>query len=232
MPLRTLFIDAGGTLIQENPSRAEIYARVARAQGRAIDAAAMGVLMGAAHDALPLELGDAFRYSDPWFEAFIERIFRAQLGLRPEALPGIARELFERFSDPRTFVPFPGAREVLERLADRGLRVAVVSNWSGRLAGLLADLGLAGSLTAVVASAEVRCEKPSARIFERALALTESRPSEALHAGDHPLNDVEGARRAGIGAVLVDHHGRHAGSTLPRVGSLLELEHLVWERAA
>ncbi len=232
MPLRTLFIDAGGTLIQENPSRAEIYARVARAHGLAIDAAAMGERMRAAHDALPVELGGAYRYSDPWFEAFIERIFRTDLGLAPETLPGISRELFERFSDPRTFVPYPGARQLLEGLAERGLRVAVVSNWSARLAGLLSDLGLAGPLAAVVSSAEARCEKPGAEIFERALALTGSLPSETLHAGDHPTNDVEGARCAGIEAVLVDHHGRHADAACPRVGSLFELEHLVRERAA
>lgn len=232
MPLRTLLIDAGGTLIRENPSRAEIYAQAARAHGRPISAAAMGERMRAALEALPAELGDAFRYSDPWFEAFIERIFRGDLGLAPDLVPGIARELFERFSDPRTFVPYPGARQVLDNLAARGLRVAVVSNWSGRLAGLLSVLGLAGPLAAVVTSAEMRSEKPAPEIFERALELTGSRPSETLHAGDHPLNDVEGARRVGIAAVLVDHHGRHAGAPVPRVGSLFELEHLVRERAA
>lgn len=232
MPLRTVFIDVGGTLIAENPSRAEIYAQVARAHGRPLGIEAMAELMRAAHEGLPPEIGGAFRYSDPWFEAFIERIFGRELDLRPDELPSIARELFERFSDPRTFRPFPGARELLSSLASLGLKLAVVSNWSGRLAALLAALDLSQHLCAILASAEERCEKPSAEIFERALARTGSLAHETLHAGDHPDKDVEGARRAGIAAVLVDHQGLQRGSALERVESLAALEHLIRERAA
>lgn len=232
MPLRTVFIDVGKTLIEENPPRAEIYAAVARAHGRPVDPVRMAGLMGAAHDELPLEVGGAFRYSDPWFEAFMERIFHQDLGLARASLPGISRELLARFSDPATFRAFPGAVELLEGLSALGLRVAVVSNWSGRLPALLGSLGLTRHLDAVLASAVERCEKPSPELFRRALERTDTAPEEALHAGDHPDRDVAGARAAGIEAVLVDHHGIHANLDVPRVGSLAELGFLIRERVA
>lgn len=232
MSLKTVFIDAGGTLIEENPPRAEIYSSIARAHGLPVAPPEMARLMRLAHDALPLVIGGAYRYSDGWFEAFMERIFHRELGLERAALPGIARELFERFSDPATFRVFPGARELLDELAHMGLRAAVVSNWSGRLPALLTDLGLAEGLAAVVVSAEERCEKPDPEIFRRALARTGTAPEDALHAGDHPTRDVAGARAAGIEAVLVDHRGLRERGSARRVRSLFELGHLLRERAA
>jgi putative hydrolase of the HAD superfamily len=232
MPLRTVFIDAGGTLIQEIQPRAAIYAAVAAAHGRPVGQERMAASMRAAHKTLPLEVGGAYRYSDPWFEAYMEQVFHRDLGIERGALPGIARELFERFSSPATFKTFPGAFEFLDELDALGVAAAVVSNWSGRLPGLLAGLGLGPRLAAVLTSADERCEKPSPELFRRALARTGTAPEEALHTGDHPEQDVAGARAAGIEAVLMDHQRTHGGLRLPRVEGFRELGRLVRERCA
>lgn len=222
MALRAVFLDVGNTLVHERPSRFEIYAQCARAHGVEVETGRMNQLMRAAHRELPREIDGAWRYTDRWFEAYIERIFAAGLGVPRERLPELSRDLFARFSDPATFALFPEALELCEALRARGLVVGLVSNWSHRLPRLVADLGLSTRTDFVLCSAIERLEKPDEEIFRRALARAGVRPDEALHAGDDLEKDYHGARRAGLRAVLVDH-ARALGETAPRVHSLPEL---------
>jgi putative hydrolase of the HAD superfamily len=59
----------------------------------------------------------------------------------------------------------------------------------------------------VVTSAEVGTAKPDRRVFERALVIAGVPASAALHVGDKVDNDVEGARAAGVRAVLLQREG-------------------------
>jgi putative hydrolase of the HAD superfamily len=233
MPLAAAFLDLGGTLLTERPSRAEIYAAAGRARGLAVDAARMTQLMVGAHAGMPRELGGAFRYSDAWFRAFQRRLFVDELGLDPQSLGAISEELFARFEDPRTFALYPGARELLRSLRARGLRVGLLSNWSARLPRLLAALELDDCFDLVLGSAAERLEKPDPAFFRLALDRAGVDAREALHAGDRIDRDVEGALRAGLQALLVDHEGRLAGSTdlpCPVATSLFELRDRILER--
>jgi HAD superfamily hydrolase (TIGR01509 family) len=178
--------------------------------------------MRAAHRELPREIAGAWRYTERWFEAYIERIFATELGLEPGRLQALSRDLFARFADPATFELFPGAEELCEELRARGLVVGLVSNWSNRLPRLVADLGLSERTDFVLCSAIERLEKPDEELFRRALERAGVRADEALHAGDDLEKDFHGARRAGLRAVLVDH-ARLRGSETPRVHSLPEL---------
>jgi putative hydrolase of the HAD superfamily len=222
MPLRAVFLDVGNTLVRERPSRFEIYALCARQYGLQISTERMQELMRAAHRDLPREVAGAWRYSERWFEAYIERIFATDLGLDQGRLQALSRDLFARFADPATFELFPGAAELCEALRARALVVGLVSNWSARLPLLVEQLGLSQCTDFVLCSALERAEKPDAEIFRRALARAGARADEALHAGDDLEKDFHGARRAGLRAVLVDHARAHADST-PRVHSLPEL---------
>ena len=229
MPLKAVFIDAGNTLLYENPSRFEIYARAARGRGVSISTERMTGLMRTAHRELPREIDGAFRYSEDWFSAYIRFIFHDSLGLSSEELPGVSSEIFSRFADARTFRLFPGALELLEGLRRRGKRLGIISNWSQRLPSILAGLGVGERVDFVMASAIERLEKPEPEMFRRACARVDVAPGEALHAGDDARKDVEGAREAGLSSVRVDH-GRAAGGIAedsetgaPLVGSLFEL---------
>lgn len=229
MSLKAVFIDVGNTLLYEKPSRFEIYAERARARNLRLGADEMRALMTRAHRELPREIGGAFRYSDPWFHRYIERIFHEYLGLLKTDLPPVREELFGRFSDPSTFQIFEGGLEMLDEWRSRGLKVGVVSNWSARLPGLLEAVGIAQRVDFVLCSALERLEKPDPEIFLRALARAGVRPDEALHAGDDLDKDVLGARRVGMRAILVDHAGRSSAADAPRVRSLNELRELVSE---
>lgn len=227
MSIKAVFIDVGNTLLYEKPSRFEIYAERARRRAVSLDETEMRGLMHRAHRELPVEIGGAYRYSDPWFGAYIERIFHDYLGVAREELEPIRAELFGQFAEPATFALFPGAIELLDGLRARGLKLGIVSNWSARLPSLLERLELARRVDFVLCSAIERLEKPDPQIFEKALRLAGVRADESLHAGDDFEKDVLGAQRVGIRAVLVDHARKADVRRAPRVASLAELADVI-----
>lgn len=106
------------------------------------------------------------------------------------------------------FRPYPEVPGVLAALRERGCALVVVSNWDVSLHDVLAQTGLRERVDAVVTSAELGVAKPDPAIFAHALELAgDVAPEEALHAGDDVAADVEGARAAGIAAVLVARDG-------------------------
>jgi putative hydrolase of the HAD superfamily len=226
MHLKAVFLDVGNTLLHEVPRRAAIYAEVGARHGVELDPDAMHAHMLEVHRELPPFVDGAFRYSDPWFREFIRRIFGDRLGVAADAVVEIEEQLFARFEDPATFRYFPGAEALLTDLRAAGLRLGLISNWSARLPRLLEGLGLTRRVDFTLCSAIEGVEKPAPELFRAALERAGVAPDEALHCGDHPVNDVRGARAVGLRACLVDHHDRlPAGSEgdAGRVGSLVEL---------
>jgi HAD superfamily hydrolase (TIGR01549 family) len=94
----------------------------------------------------------------------------------------------------------PGMVELARALVARGVRVAVLSNSEGRLAELLAEIGLGDIFHAVVDSGRVGIEKPDRRIFDHTLAaLGATEPG--IHVGDSWPADIAGALGAGWRAI-------------------------------
>ena len=88
------------------------------------------------------------------------------------------------------------------QLQARGLKIALVSNFDGRLHRVVAELGLTPFFDAVIVSSETGWAKPSPRIYAAALGALGVEPGEALMVGDRPQEDVAGATAAGPGAAL------------------------------
>jgi HAD superfamily hydrolase (TIGR01509 family) len=124
--------------------------------------------------------------------------------LPDEAAALSEEQLVEVLLESLRFTPFPDAATSLGALRASGIRAAVVSNWDCSLGGVLAGLGLAGLLDAVVTSAEVGVPKPDSLIFESALAAVQCPPARAILVGDSLEIDVAGGRAAGIRSVLLD----------------------------
>ncbi|VDO79359.1 unnamed protein product [Heligmosomoides polygyrus] len=96
-------------------------------------------------------------------------------------------------------------KTVATYLRDRGLGVAVVSNFDARLSGILRGLDLLPLFDLVVTSGEVGVEKPNPVIFERVVRHYRlSGASRLLHVGDHLLKDYEAAKDFGASAILFD----------------------------
>lgn len=99
----------------------------------------------------------------------------------------------------------------LDALRDMGLMLGVVSNWDCALPDHLATLGVADRFAVVVASAAAGHRKPDAAIFGVALAALGLAPGDALHVGDRRVEDLEGARDAGLRGLLLDRAPGAAG---------------------
>ena len=223
MPLCAVTLDVTHTLI-ECPRLGEIYAEVLARHGIEVDAAAVRRTIPVVWQELscsaPLPF-DRFE-SHPegargWWRRFIERACELLEAERPSRFA--AAELFDRFASPESWRVFPEVPETLSALAARGLRLAVVSNWDRRLPLLLERLGLAARFEAIVVSSAVGREKPDPAIFRAALAALGVAPEEAVHVGDHPREDVEGALAVGMRALHLDRSGR--GGDLADLAGLL-----------
>ena len=208
MTTRVVTLDAGNTLFTERTSRDEMYVETLGEFGCEASVAEMARLRELVHDGMPELWNGYVRYSDGWFRGFIERLLAA---LKSSADPDVVRTtLAERFSRPDSFVLFAETLDCLEDLNSRGLRLALISNWSDRLRGLLDGLGLTRYFELIVISAEVGHTKPDPAIFRHVTQRLEVDPGDVLHVGDHPVNDLAGARAAGMAALLLDRDRRSA----------------------
>jgi len=123
-------------------------------------------------------------------------------------LPGpLLDELIAHFHEQRHWAVYPDVVDTLRALRDRGLSLLVVSNWDSTLPSLLSRLGLAPFFDHVVVSALVGVSKPDRGIFDVAREAAGLSPDETLHVGDSPTDDYEGARQAGLSALLLDRAG-------------------------
>lgn len=102
----------------------------------------------------------------------------------------------------------------------------MVSNWQRGLDCFCEELGIAQYFDVIMSSADVGYEKPDPRIFTEALARLRTPPEGTLHVGDSINDDIEGAKAAGLDALLVDRRGLHGGFSGRRVSDLHELGRL------
>ena len=101
----------------------------------------------------------------------------------------------------------PGVRGVLRELRGRGLLIGLISDTGvspGRvLRQFLASKGLIALFDWMTFSDETGVTKRRPQAFLYTLRALGVRPEEAMHVGDLPSTDVEGARAAGMHTALV-----------------------------
>lgn len=98
----------------------------------------------------------------------------------------------------------PDIPAVLDALQEKGVLLAVVSNFDKVLPDLLASLGIARYFRVITASAAVGADKPDPRIYTVTCDALGVRPEECLHVGDSPDNDGGVARAVGARGVIYD----------------------------
>ncbi len=116
-----------------------------------------------------------------------------QRGLASEATTDLRRRFFIGDQLDEALVVF------IRSLRPR-LKTALLSNFSACLRDLLAEYNLGDAFDAVVISAEEGVVKPEARIYQIACQRLNVLPSQAVLVDDF-IENVEGARRAGLGAI-------------------------------
>jgi putative hydrolase of the HAD superfamily len=98
----------------------------------------------------------------------------------------------------------PGTREALDALSARRVPIAIVSNFDHRLPTLLQDIGIIDYFESITIPSEVGAAKPDRRIFDAALEGLGDPSCRAVYVGDRALEDVTGARRAGLLPIQVE----------------------------
>ena len=130
------------------------------------------------------------------------------LALREQLLafgydPALAEPGIALFVHERSVVTLFG--DVLPTLADLSRDHILVALTNGN-----ADLEVAGVspyFAFCISPAEAGVQKPDPRMFEVALARAGVSAARAVHVGDQPLYDVEGARRAALASVWLNRDG-------------------------
>jgi putative hydrolase of the HAD superfamily len=97
-----------------------------------------------------------------------------------------------------------GAKKLIEKAIQHG-KVGLVSNFTHApvVYSSLRQLGIENCFNAIVVSDANGWRKPSKHIFNDALGRLQVKASEAVYIGDSPLEDIEGAKAAGLKTVFV-----------------------------
>ncbi|MDR0634986.1 MAG: phosphoglycolate phosphatase, partial [Azoarcus sp.] len=126
----------------------------------------------------------------------------------PEKESAAALDVFRRHYarvNGRRARPYPGVTELLDKLAARGLKMALITNKATAFTlPLLAQFGMARHFGAVVCGDTLPVRKPDPAPIARACALLDVAPAQALMVGDS-ANDALAARAAGMPVLLVTY---------------------------
>ena len=210
-PVQAILLDGVGTLFRVRDSVGAIYRAVAVRSRPAItaaelDAAFHAEMAAAGPMAFPGLTPDHLREMEiQWWYDRVYRTF-ARLDL-PLDFATYRTEIYEPFRGA-AWELYPESRATLLALRDRGLTVAVVSNFDSRLPDVLTALGIGGLIDHPIYASRHGVAKPNPRLFEIALAACGVTADHAIHVGDDLTGDVAGARAAGIQPILLsrDHH--------------------------
>ena len=98
---------------------------------------------------------------------------------------------------------FPGAREALQELKSKGMRLGVLTN-SGKAAAFktLTDSGLLGFFEFVLTRDDTETMKPRPEGLLKAVGMLGLEPGEVCYVGDS-VYDIKAAKQAGVRAVSV-----------------------------
>lgn len=221
-------LDFWGTLLIDSPAADESY-RPQRLRGFENILKAAGVKaslrdLDRAYEEASSRLGRIWqRWQDVPVQQYVAMLLEALDPGLPERLSERAiANLIDVYSSPALVVPptaDAGARVALETLAARGLVLCVVSNTMRTpgevLRKILDRYGLLALFAVLTFSDECGIRKPDPEIFHLTLRQIGVPPGEAVHVGDDPVLDVEGARDAGMRVIQVTAAGRATGQVKP-----------------
>jgi putative hydrolase of the HAD superfamily len=192
MNLEAVIFDWGGTLTPWHtidPFECWLAVTADKVQAQALHAAETSVWAAVKHD-----------HRSGTFEQILEQ---AALSLTDEQ-----RRSYYQWWDAHSYTD-PSVPQLFEGLRERGLKVGVLSNtvWPALEHHRIFERdGIDQLIDGAVYSSEIDWAKPHPQAFRAALdAVGVTDPGRAVYVGDRLFEDVFGANRAGLHAVLVPH---------------------------
>ena len=229
-PIEAVLIDVGGVLVLPDHDRI----------AGALDRAGVHVdrdLLDRAHYAGVASL-DEFTEGDREIWVRYNRAYARACNVWDDVLDDAVEHLLNEFATGAVWSRVvPGSRDALRQLSDLDMQLAIVSNAGGDTEQRMLEYaicqvgpGPGAEVGAILDSTVVGVAKPDPRIFELALEALDVPAERAIHVGDTPGADVDGARAAGLQPVLMDPYDFHPDLDVDRVTSLLDVLELVRTR--
>ncbi len=207
---KVIFLDAVGTLFGVKGSVGEVYGEIAQRFGVEVSAKALNQAFYQTFQAAPPPI---FPGAEPqeipkrefeWWQNISRRTFQ-QVGVLDHFsdFSAFFAELYTYFATAEPWFVYPDVRPALENWQQLGIELGVLSNFDSRLYLVLQALDLAQFFTSVTISTEVGAAKPNSQIFAAALNKYNCSAKDAWHLGDSLKEDYQGAKAAGLRAILV-----------------------------
>jgi putative hydrolase of the HAD superfamily len=221
VPIQTVFLDAGGVLV--NPNWVRVSEGLA-AHGVVVPAVALAAAEPAAKKRL--DTGATIQATNDHQRGWTYfNLVLTEAGVTlSDATAAALADLHVYHQQHNLWETVPD--DVMPSLASlraAGFRLVVVSNANGTLHRMFERLGLTPAFDAVFDSYDEGIEKPDPRFFQRALELTGAAAETTIHVGDIYYVDVVGARAANVTPVLLDVGGLYDNCDCLRVRSLTDL---------
>ena len=167
---------------------------------------------------------DTSLQSLPTFPVFLEELFKIKKVLDENkevyswtyllqkvdaqlSLPSYPTEYYNYFCSPIAPL-YPGALEVLEQIANKGIPMVLIRNSStsgNKMEEILTELKIRSYFTTIVMSGEVHYRKPDPRIFLHCAEVSgfaNAAPHRILMVGNETEADISGAKAVGWKTVL------------------------------
>ena len=171
------------------------------------------------HDAVSTR--NAIPSPDEWWAALESVFVRAYVACRVDldranAAAGLVRGRFVDLSDWELYADSLPALAAAQRA---GWTQVILSNNVPEFPEIIGALGLNGYIDRTFTSAALLAEKPNRVVFQ-AVSAAYPQASSVVMVGDNPIADIEGARAAGMRAILA----RAGQSGIDAIVTLDELE--------
>lgn len=183
--IRAVILDVDGTLIDSNDAHARAYVDAGEELGYELDFEKVRRLIGMGGD----------------------KLLPRAAGLEEESEEGgkltdRKKQIFKERYLP-TLKPTPGARQLLHRLRDDGMKLVVATSAKkDEMGGLLEQAEIADLIQDATSSSDAEESKPDPDIVEAALEQAGFPVDQVVMIGDTPY-DVEAANRAGVRIIAV-----------------------------
>lgn len=203
--IRAIFFDAVGTLIHLPRGVGFHYREIGVRHGVEASEAELATAFRRAWREMPQRPPTLAPRADDdkaWWRELVGRVLNLCHANATNA-DHFFEELYARFSEPGVWELYPEVKPVLRELSkNHGL--GIISNFDGRLRVILNQLNVTPHFRHIVISSETGADKPAAFIFQTALKKLGVAPHEALHVGDDPIQDWQGAEAAGLHCFRLD----------------------------
>lgn len=139
-----------------------------------------------------------------WWEYMNEHFTEIlrKLGIQGDAAVRISNCIRERYLDINKWHVYDDTVYCLKRALDKGYSNIILSNHVPELEDLVKNLNIGDYFIKIYSSANIGYEKPNEKIFEKVLMNLNDIESITM-IGDSYIADIQGAKEAGIDAILV-----------------------------